>query len=248
MEENLSAILDDPDVQPGEKADLLYLSLTGVIEEVMADPRAGNVVPRSKRIVANTCKFLYEQRHALECMMQVCSFDYYTYTHSVNVFVFAMALGTRVLPKEKVASDFGMGALLHDVGKSRIPDEILNCNGRLSAEQFAIMKKHTQYGHEMLQEHEGISPLVLDMTRHHHEKLGGGGYPDNLRGAQISREVRCLTIADIFDALTTRRSYKDSMDSSHALKVMRDDMAGHIDMELFRDFVQMISAPEQQRQ
>jgi HD-GYP domain-containing protein (c-di-GMP phosphodiesterase class II) len=243
VEDNLTAILDDPAVKPEQKADLLYLSLTGVIEDVMMDPRAGNVVPRSKRIVENTCKFIYEQRNALEFMMRVCSFDYYTYTHSVNVFVFAMALGARVFPKEEVMDDYGMGALLHDVGKSRIPDEILNCKGRLTDEQFVIMKKHPEYGFEILQEKDGISPLALDMVLHHHERIQGGGYPDNLSGDQICREVRCLTIADIFDALTTRRSYKEQMNSFHALKLMRDEMADHIDPDLFRIFVQLISDP-----
>jgi HD-GYP domain-containing protein (c-di-GMP phosphodiesterase class II) len=241
VEKNLGTILDDPGIATEQKADLLYLSLTGVIEDVMSDPRAGDVVPRSQSIVKNACKFLYEQRHALECIMRVCSFDYYTYTHSVNVFVFAMTLGTRVFPKEEVMDDYGMGALLHDVGKSQVPDEILNCKGKLTKEQFEIMKLHTWYGFEILQEKDGISPLVLDMTLHHHERIDGSGYPDGLAGDQVAREVRCVTISDIFDALTTRRSYKEQMSSFDALKLMRDEMQGHIDPELFRMFVQMIS-------
>ena len=240
VESNLGAILDDPGVVPEEKADLLYGSLVGVVEDVMHDPRAGDIVPRSKSIVENMCKFLYGQRGSLEFMMRVCSFDYYTYTHSVNVFVFAMAIGQRVFSEELVNGEYGMGALLHDIGKSRVSESILNCRGKLTNAQYAKMKMHTVFGYDLLKEKGGAGPLVLDMVRHHHERIGGSGYPDNLSGDAISKEVRCLTIADIFDALTTQRPYKDSMDSFAALKLMGKEMAEHLDPEFFRIFVEMM--------
>ena len=240
VEANLGAILDDPDVVPEEKAELLYGSLVGVVEDVMHDPRAGDVVPRSKSIVENTCKFLYDQGGSLEFMMRVCSFDYYTYTHSVNVFVFAMALGQRVLPKDVVGGEYGVGALMHDIGKSRVPESILNCHGKLTSAQFAKMKMHPVYGYDLLKKQGEAGPMTLDMVRHHHERIGGGGYPDNLSGDQISKEVRCLTIADIFDALTTRRSYKAPIDSFPALQMMREEMFAHLDPDLFRVFVEIM--------
>lgn len=243
VEENLTAILLDKAIPPEEKAELLYGSLLNTVQDLMADPRAGEAVPRCRNIVENTCTFFYEQKGSLEYMMRVCAFDYYTFTHSVNVFVFAMALGQRVFTPEQVRGDYGMGALFHDVGKYRIPDEILNFKGKLSPEQFEIMKKHTVYGYEVLAEKNEVSDLVLDMVRHHHEKLDGSGYPDGLSRAQIRKEVRALTIADIFDALTTRRSYKQSMDSFPALKMMRESMAQHLDLDLFSTFVRMMGNP-----
>jgi HD-GYP domain-containing protein (c-di-GMP phosphodiesterase class II) len=243
IEDNLGSILDDPSVPSEEKAELLYGSLVNLVGEVMEDPRAGDVVPRSKAIVDNTCKFLYQQRGSLVYMMRVCSFDYYTYTHSINVFVFAMALAQRVLDPSDLQGHFGMGALLHDVGKSLIPPEVLNCKGRLTEEQFAIMKMHPVYGWEMLREKPDIGPVALDMVRHHHERIEGGGYPDGLSNGDISREVRILTIADIFDALTTRRSYKEALDTFKALRIMREEMMHQIDMDLFMRFIKMMGAP-----
>jgi len=243
IEDHLSSILNDPSVPPEEKAELLYGALVNNVQDIMHDPRAGDAVPRSRAIVENTCTFLYEQRGSLEYMMRVCAFDYYTFTHSVNVFVFAMALAQRVFAPLYVRGDFGLGALLHDVGKCRIPNNILNHRGKLTKEQFEIMKKHTTYGYEILAEKGQVSDLVLDMCRHHHEKLDGTGYPDGLSREQICREVRILTIADIFDALTTRRSYKSSMDSFPALKMMREEMSHHLDLDLFKIFVRMMGNP-----
>jgi len=240
LERNLGTILDDSDVPPDEKAEVLYGSMVGVVEDVLADPRAGDMVPRSKQIVENACKFLYGQGNSLEHMMRVCSFDYYTYTHSVNVFVFTMTLGAKLFDQGYLVSEVGPGALLHDVGKSKIDPGIVNCKGKLSAEQFEIMKLHPVYSDEILREKGGVPAVSLDMARHHHERIRGGGYPDNLKGDAVSKEVRIVTLADIFDALTTRRSYKAPIDSFPALKLMREEMSEHLDMELFAVFVQMM--------
>ena len=244
VERNLNAILDDGAVPPEEKAGLLYESLVNVVEDVLADPRAGDVIPRSRNVVESSCKFLYGHTDALAHLMKVVSFDYYTFTHSVNVFVFAMALAQRVFPKERLMNEFGMGALLHDLGKSRIDPAIVNAKGRLTPEQFDTIKLHPVYSYELLKERPGIHPVTLDMARHHHERIQGGGYPDAISGDAVIREVRALTIADIFDALTTRRSYKDPMKSFHALKLMRDEMQDQVDPELFVEFVRLIGKPD----
>ena len=247
LERNLDAILDDPLLSPEQKSGVLYGSLVWVVEDVMHDPRAAGVVERSSNIVANTCKFLYDEQTTLEHLMQVMSFDYYTFTHSVNVFVFAMALGQRVFPEEQLRGGFGLGALLHDVGKSQVPDEIVNAKGRLSDAQFAIMKMHPVYGYEMLKEKGEMPEVALCMARNHHERWTGGGYPDGLVGEKIPPEVRVLTIADIFDALTTKRSYKAEMATFHALKLMRDEMGGHMDPSMFRTFVNMMAGTDAPR-
>ncbi len=239
LEENLGPILSDPALTVNEKSSALYGALRGIVEDVFTDPRAATVLPRSREVVQHTCFFLETQAGALQSLMQVCVFDYSTFTHSVNVFVFAMALGHRVFPPELLRNEFGLGALLHDIGKSRIPPHILNCPGKLSSTQFEIMKRHVVYGYDMLKE-AGVDPLVLDMARNHHERMCGGGYPDNLRGNKIRKETRCITIADVFDALTTKRSYKDAMDSFKALQLMRDTMYEYLDPKLFDIFVRML--------
>lgn len=243
LEGNLGAVLADAKVAPERKSKVLYTSLTGLIGEVMADPRSGDVVPRSADVVNHTCRFLYDQQGALLHLMRVSSYDYYTYTHSVNVFVFTLALAQRVLKRSEVNEEFGLGALLHDIGKSLIAPEIVNAKGKLTDAQFEIMKKHPVYGYDLLVEQGGVGPVGLDLVRHHHEKPNGRGYPDGLKGDEISRNARIIKIADVFDALTTRRSYKDALNSFPALKLMKEEMIQELDSELFGIFVKMMGSP-----
>ncbi|MBN2310734.1 MAG: HD domain-containing protein [Candidatus Hydrogenedentes bacterium] len=243
VERNLGAILSDERVEPATKSGILYTSLVGVVSDVLHDPRSGEVVPRSESVVKHTCQFLYEQEGAFSNLMRVTAYDYYTYTHSVDVFVYSLALAQRALPRDQVLQDFGLGALLHDIGKSLIDPAIINCKGKLTDAQFVEMKKHPAYGHEILLEQGGVGPVSLDMVRHHHEKFNGSGYPDGLRKDGIAPQTRILAIADIFDALTTRRPYKAALGSFSALKLMKDEMGDELDTDLFCVFVNMMGHP-----
>jgi HD-GYP domain-containing protein (c-di-GMP phosphodiesterase class II) len=143
VEQNLAAIVADPKVEAPVKSEMLYYSARGLMEDVMADPRAGEMIPRSRTFVANTCEFLLSERRAFHHLLRVTSYDYYTYTHSVNVFVFSVALAQRAgFTKPDELKRFGEGALLHDIGKSMIDPEIVNCRGRLDAAQWEEMRKH----------------------------------------------------------------------------------------------------------
>jgi len=240
VEGNLGDVLRDESIELPERAGILYSSVQSAVEDLYSDPRSGDLVQRGTAIVHNTCDFLFRQEFALRHLMRVTSYDYYTYTHSVNVFVFSMCLAQRVLPQDDALFDFGFGSLFHDIGKSEIDPAIVNCKSRLSPEQFETMKLHPVFGHEILLGHGGVGEVGLDVARHHHEKLQGQGYPDGLRGEEVSIYARIAAIADIFDALTTRRSYKEAMDPYNALKLMNEKMANDLDAALFRAFVKMV--------
>lgn len=240
VEGHLSEILKDERIPLDDRSGMLYASSRFVMEQAMRDPRSGNLLGRAHQLVEHSAGFLRGHRTALRSLMRLTSYDYYTYTHSVNVFLFSLALAQRLGHGEEAVREFGLGALLHDIGKSRIDIGIVNCRGKLNDAQWQEMRKHPEYGHTILKEMGVTSEVVLDVTRHHHEKLAGNGYPDRLKGQEVSHWSRLLTVCDIFDALTTRRSYKDAMHSFPGLKLMRDEMAGEIDMEIFRVFVAML--------
>jgi putative nucleotidyltransferase with HDIG domain len=245
VERHIGPILADPDLDSATKSEVLYLSATGLVQDVLAEPHAPDVVPRSRAFVQDTCEYLMTDRRALACLLRISSFDYYTYTHSVNVFVFSMSLAQRLGHAEpNLLHRYGHGVLLHDIGKSLIDPSVLNCRGKLNAEQWSQMKKHPELGEAILREHGVTDELILDVVRHHHEKLGGGGYPDGLKGDAISPFVRICTVADIFDALTTERPYKAAMHSFPALKLMQDEMLKDLDYIFFRTFVEMMGNPE----
>ena len=232
LERNLKTLLTDENIDLATKSTVLYSTARSLVKDVLEDPRAGTTIQRSRDFVEGATDFMMRERAALESLMKVSSFDYYTYSHSVNVFVFSVSLALREGMDVSTLRRYAMGSLLHDIGKSEIDSDILHCKGKLSDEQWRIMKLHPVYGCD----------IVLDVTRHHHEKLSGKGYPDGLKGDDVSTFVRISTIADIFDALTTRRPYKDAMPSFPALSLMKDEMLGDLDPELFRRFVMMVGS------
>ena len=163
--------------------------------------------------------------------------DRYTLGHCARVADYACRIAERAGLTERDLVWFRMGAFLHDVGKTEVPEEILNKPGRLTDEERAIMERHTVIGDEMLAPVEfpwDIRPMV----RSHHERWDGSGYPDGLAGEEIPRSARIMRIADVFDALTTARSYRRPLTPEEALAIMQDD-AGSFDPELFGIFLDL---------
>lgn len=245
IEENLKEILGDNSIPVEERSSILYDSATNLVRAVLEDPRSAQSAKRSKVMAANAAIFLSLEQHAFEHILSLVSFDYYTYTHSVNVFVFSFMLAQHAgIADAQALHDLAEGTLLHDVGKCMLDTAIIQSIGPLSDAQWEEMRKHPVYGYDILVQHGIFSDRALDIVRHHHEKLRGGGYPDGLRGDQIHLLVRISTIADVFDAMTTRRCYRNAMGSFSALQIMRDEMAGDLDTTLFRKFVDMMGNPK----
>ncbi len=241
VERHLGQLLDDPEMDLDAKSSVLYTAAHGLVKEAIEAPQTDQIIQRSGDFVQQAAKFMISEQAALKSLMQVMSYDYYTYTHSVNVFVFSLALAQRQeLAPALVLSRYGLGTLLHDIGKSRIDARIINCKGKLTDAQWASMKQHPELGCTILEEQGVTDKIVLDVIRHHHEKIDGSGYPAGLKGDEISKFVRITTITDIFDALTTKRSYKHAIRSFPALKLMQVEMTGELDASLFREFILMI--------
>lgn len=243
VESNLSSILADPNIRMNERSEVLYHSAMHLVRDLLEDPRSKSLLPRSKSMVQHSVGFIFNQEKALQHLIKVTSYDYYTYTHSVNVLVFSVALCKRLGYAESDIMMFGNGALLHDVGKSMIDPAVLNTPGKLSKEQWEQVKQHPVFGENILRQHNVDTPAMLDVVRHHHEKRTGKGYPDGLPEEQLSKFTRIITIADIFDALTTRRPYKDAMNTFDALKLMKEEMSADLDPALFQSFVGMMGNP-----
>ncbi|MFG0253256.1 MAG: HD domain-containing phosphohydrolase [Phycisphaerales bacterium JB038] len=163
------------------------------------------------------------------------SADAYTQGHCTRVAEYACRLAEAAgLPSEDLRW-FRMGALLHDVGKVVVPEAVLKKPGRLTDEEFAVMKRHPEAGVELL---DGIDfPWdVRPMIRHHHEKWCGGGYPDGVAGEAIPFAARILTVADVWDALTTTRSYRAAYDETRAISIMDEEAGRTLDPELYALF------------
>ncbi len=159
--------------------------------------------------------------------------DPYTEGHCERLATYAAALGERVGLGEEELDALRKAGIVHDVGKVAIPDAVLNKNGRLTDEEFKVIKGHPAVGEGICRPLKSFR-LVLPIIRHHHEKMDGTGYPDGLKGEEIPRTARILTIVDVYDALTTARPYKHAFSPEEALKTMDDEVkSGWWDPDLF---------------
>jgi len=241
LEKNLDAIIADETVPLDKKSEIAYTCATGLIEELLENPRSGERIQRSKEVITNITNYLLDDSGAFFSLMATASFDYYTYTHSVNVSVFGIALANRLrcYSREEI-NTIGSGLIVHDIGKSLMDQNILNKPGKLDETEWRAMKEHPTAGVRLLREVGRTDFETLVITEGHHEKIDGSGYPYGLKGEQIHPFSRIAAIADIFDALTTERSYKPAEKSFPALKIMREKMSHSLDQELFRGFVQLM--------
>lgn len=166
--------------------------------------------------------------------------DDYTYLHSVAVCALMIALAKQLELSEADIKDAGMAGLLHDVGKMMIPDAVLNKPGKLTDEEFEIIKAHPLRGWEILSNSEGANPVALDVVRHHHERVDGTGYPDKISGDALTLFARMGAVCDVYDALTSNRCYKNGWEPAETLHKMAEWRNGHFDERILYAFVKTI--------
>lgn len=165
--------------------------------------------------------------------------DDYTYMHSVAVCALMIALSRQLGLDEQQTRDAGMAGLLHDLGKAMIPIEILNKPGKLTDEEFALVKTHPEEGYKLLLEGKGISEMTKDVCLHHHEKIDGSGYPKGLNGETMSLYAKMGAVCDVYDAVTSNRPYKAGWDPAESIKRMAE-WKGHFDPTVFQAFVKSL--------
>ncbi|MGE4296263.1 MAG: HD-GYP domain-containing protein, partial [Campylobacterales bacterium] len=177
---------------------------------------------------------------AFQSLLQVSSHDNYTFSHSVDVMIYAVGLGKRLGFEPERLRKLAIGAILHDIGKSRIDTAIINKKGKLSEGEFRRMMEHSELGGQMLMLLDEQDPEIYATVVHHHERYNGEGYPMGLRGEEIPLFAQIVGISDVFSALSTKRSYKDAFKTFEALRVMKEEMSGHFEPGLLKEFVQLM--------
>jgi len=176
---------------------------------------------------------------ALISLARLKTADDYTYMHSVAVCALMIALARQLGLSDEETRDAGMAGLLHDLGKALIPIEILNKPGKLTDEEFAIVKTHPEKGHELLLTASGVSKITKDVCLHHHEKIDGSGYPKGLNGETMSLFAKMGAVCDVYDAITSNRPYKAGWDPAESIKRMAE-WKGHFDPGVFQAFVKSL--------
>ena len=225
-----------------ERARTLHREANEIVRNLLADVRLGRQIEIEKvePLVARIVDSIFTSADALLPLARLKQHDSYTFQHSVSVCAlmtaFARTLG---LPRDTIR-EIAIGALLHDVGKARIPDEILNKPGKLTEAEFERMKSHVVQSKLILMATPGISPIALEVAAQHHERFDGSGYPNRLAGEAISLYGRMAAIVDVYDAITSERVYHKGMPPTEALRKLLEWSSNHFEPRLVQAFIRSV--------
>jgi len=204
------------------KARQAHIQALDITREFINDARTGNKIDVEKvqESVDGMIDSLFRNRDALLTILKLKTYDEYTFTHSLNVGVLAMSVGRSLNLSRDELSALCMGGMFHDVGKTGVPEKILNKPGRLTEAEFEVMKGHPVIGFNLLEHYKNIPSISLDVIRFHHERIDGSGYPDGLVESRMGPHIVISGMADVYDALSTDRVYHKGMPPHEALKIV----------------------------
>ncbi|MDR0996596.1 MAG: HD-GYP domain-containing protein [Zoogloeaceae bacterium] len=236
-----------PDTQPTDmceemtRAAEICATARESITSMFQEARMGRAIDAAKAapLVDAIADSVLRNKGALVSLARLKTADNYTYMHSVAVCALMIALARQLSFTEAQVRIAGLGGILHDIGKMRIPPEILNKKASLTPEEFAIMKTHPQEGYKILEASGTVPESVMLVCLSHHEKLDGTGYPQRLANNGISPYARIAAICDVYDAITSQRAYKAGWDPAQSLHRMAG-WKGHFDTALFHAFVRSL--------
>lgn len=200
-----------------------------VMENIFSDVRMGKIPSSAEavKVMSDMVKLTIAEPHALFALTMLKDYDNYTFTHSVNVSVLALAVGRACGLSEEQLRVLGLGGLLHDLGKLKVDVAIITKPGKLTEQEFEEIKKHPGTGAVMAQSMDGVTPEVIDIVLGHHLRYDRTGYPSDERGRAIGAMVYMAAIADTYDALTTLRSYQRATTPRKASEKLRE-LAGAV--------------------
>jgi putative nucleotidyltransferase with HDIG domain len=224
------------------KAKKIYDQAGRAVRSVMRDVRLGNAVNVAgvEDIVGDITDSVSRNSGALVSLLNLKEADDYTFLHCVAVGTLMVTFGRAMGLDPELVRQGGIGGLLHDVGKMKVPDAVLNKPGKLTDDEFFIIKKHPEIGHELLVATGAVGEIPLDITRHHHERMDGSGYPDKLPADQISLYARMSAIVDVYDAVTSDRCYHRAMTPTDAMRKMLEWSKFHFDETLAHQFMKIV--------
>lgn len=239
-QKTVERIIEDKSIAPEVRAQAMHSVNKQHFGQMLADPFSEDVPQQSSDIVDNYVRYIISEPKAVQNLFALASLDVYTYSHSMNVCTLSILMAELLKPGDRAAKiEFGVAGIMHDMGKTKIDDAIITKQGKLTEEEFEQIKLHPVFSDEIIQ-HHGLSEEVRAAGRSHHEKIKGGGYPDNLKGNDIAWIARMLAVVDVYDALTSRRSYKKEIKNLEALKIMHGDEQS-FDPKMFTTLVSLVT-------
>jgi putative nucleotidyltransferase with HDIG domain len=198
-------------------------------------------VENLQNVVSEMIEQIFGNRDVVYNMIDIRTHDNYTFTHSVNVCALSLLMGTRMGLNRTDLEILGVGALLHDIGKIFISHDILNKPSILEPQEYEIIKTHTNKGYELLKEKICISFISAHIAYQHHERVDGTGYPRGLAGNKIHRFAKIVAVADVYDAMTAQRVYREAIPSHQVLTEIKMEAEKKFDRSVVESFERVIA-------
>ncbi len=211
------------------------------VQEMFDDVRMGKAISTESAmpIVEELTASVIRNQGALISLVRLKTQDDYTYMHSVAVCALMVSLAKQLGLSDEETRQAGLAGLMHDIGKSAIPEAVLNKPGKLTDEEFSLVKLHPERGHQLLIDANVEDSATLDVSLNHHEKIDGTGYPNQLKGDELSIFAKMGAVCDVYDAVTSKRIYKQAWEPGIAIKRM-SEWEGHFDEAVFNAFIQSV--------
>ena len=224
------------------KAQKVHSEANRIVHGLLQDVRLGKQLELEQvdPVVEQMTNSIFRNRDALLSLCKIKNKDDYTFLHSVSIGALMISFARALNMDRSVIQLLGIGGMLHDIGKMKVPDEILNKPGKLTDEEFVIMKSHVVYSRDILADTPGIAQASLDVAAQHHERFDGSGYPLGLKGSEMSVYGQMASIVDVYDAITSDRCYHKGMEPTVALRKMFEWSKFHFNPELVHAFVRTI--------
>ncbi|HRO67394.1 MAG TPA: HD-GYP domain-containing protein [Pseudobdellovibrionaceae bacterium] len=222
------------DLDTFSKAKILRESSVAIMEDLFENPDVNAALDTSRPIITDFVQLMETEPEAMQFLISLSGHDFYTYNHSLDVSIYSLGLGKALGFNAKEIEELGVASLFHDVGKRNVSLDILCKKGPLDEAEWEQMKRHPQYGLQILNQHPNISDAIKAACFEHHESWSGNGYPQQIKGEEIHPFARIVAITDTYDAMTTQRSYNVPLKPSDAVEMMRDKLAGRYDPEMLK--------------
>ncbi|MBM5574815.1 HD-GYP domain-containing protein [Deefgea sp. CFH1-16] len=224
------------------RANKIHQQATNAVKTVMRDVRMGQAIQMDDvaNVVGDITESVLRNSGALVGLLAIKNKDEYTFLHSVSVCTLMVTFAQSLGMDRNLIRLAGIGGLLHDTGKMKVPNEILNKPGRLTEAEFAIMRSHPEEGWSILRQIDGMEAIPLEITLHHHERMDGTGYPHKLPGNEISQMAQMAAVVDVYDAITSDRCYHVGMPATEGLRKLWEWSKFHFNPELVQAFMRTV--------